>query len=127
MIKCVVIAVAACFCALQLKKNNGEYAAAVVIAAGTGIFLFAVSSLSEIAGDISDIFKSTNVDFSYLKIMLKCLGICLLAQFASDTCEDSGYSALGNQILLAGKVLILALSMPMLREILKIITELINQ
>ena len=50
----------------------------------------------------------------YLGTLLKMVGITYIAEFASGICKDAGYSALGVQIEMFGKLSILAVSAPVL-------------
>ena len=50
----------------------------------------------------------------YLGTLLKMVGITYIAEFASGICKDAGYSALGVQIEIFGKLSILAVSAPVL-------------
>ena len=64
-----------------------------------------------------DVFSSI-FSQSYSKVMLKCLGIALLAEIASDICRDLGESGVSNTIELGAKLLILLLGLPTVGEIL---------
>ena len=58
--------------------------------------------------------------------MVKALGVCVVTQLASDTCKDCGQNSIASKIELGGKVLILAISLPMFTSLLETINKLIN-
>ena len=46
--------------------------------------------------------------------MLRIVGITYLAEFAADLCRDAGFSAVAGQVELAGKLTIMAVSLPVI-------------
>ena len=65
----------------------------------------------ETARELGDYIQIEGV---YLGTLLKMVGITYIAEFASGICKDAGYSALGVQIEMFGKLSILAVSAPVL-------------
>lgn len=55
----------------------------------------------------------------YLGTLLKMVGITYIAEFASGICRDAGFSALGTQVEMFGKLSILAVSAPVLQALLR--------
>ena len=117
--KIAVIAAVCCIAALSFKKINESISVLIVISADVIITAFILSHFISAADDISRLFSFTGLNASYLKIMFKCLGISLVAGFAADICEDASYHALSSQIILAGKVSVLLLSLPLFEAVLK--------
>jgi stage III sporulation protein AD len=60
----------------------------------------------------------------YLKILLKMIGITYMAEFGSNLCRDAGSSAVAGQIEFFGKLLLLALSLPVLSSLLEMMEKL---
>ena len=63
------------------------------------------------------------IDPAYLGALLKMVGITYVAEFASGICKDAGYSALGNQIEIFGKLSILGVSMPVFLALFEILDQ----
>ena len=63
---------------------------------------------------------------NYLPYLMKSMGISLLSSTASDLCRDSGESAIASKLELLGKCEIIALSIPLLRELLILAQELMR-
>lgn len=121
----VVIGVAGAICTVLVKQYKPEYAVFVRIAAGIVIAVLIVTGLADAVNYLSELFS----DFSgaeYIKIMLKALGICLLAQFGADTCRDAGETALASKIELSGKVIVLCLSLPLFTYVAGMVAEIID-
>ena len=62
----------------------------------------------------------------YAQILFKCLGICLITQFASDSCKDAGESSLGTKIDTAGKIALVVISLPLMEKLVETATSLIK-
>ena len=62
----------------------------------------------------------------YLETILKGLGIVILTQISSDICRDSGEGTLASHIETVGKVELLLLCIPLIRQILSIVQKLLD-
>lgn len=127
VLKCAVLGIAASVFAVLLKKKNGEYSLILVLSASAVMFLMLASDIYSALSDIKDFWSGLGISDSYFKVILKSLGICLVAEFAADTCNDFGNKSLAGAILLVGKISILVISLPLMRAILEIVSGLINQ
>ena len=48
-------------------------------------------------------------------VVLKAIGICMVSQFASDICKDSGNLSLSNVVSVFGRISVIIVSMPMIK------------
>lgn len=117
--KVIVLSVLACLISVGLNDKS-RFSVAVIIGAGILIAFYIISALIGAVDDISELFSYTGADAGYLKILLKCLAVGFLSQFASDICEDSGNSTLASQIIFASKIAILILSLPLIKSVFEI-------
>ena len=62
-----------------------------------------------------------NLDSGAVSIALKCAGIGLISELIGLLCADAGQSAMGKALELLSAAAILWLSLPLIREILKLI------
>lgn len=62
----------------------------------------------------------------YIETVLKGLGIVILTQISSDICRDSGEGTLASHIETVGKVELLLLCIPLIRQILSIAQKLLD-
>ena len=124
--KVIVIAVLACLISVGINDKS-KFGVAVIIGAGILISLYILSAIIGAVDDISELFSYTGADTAYLKILLKCLAVGFLSQFASDICEDSGNSALASQIIFASKTAILILSLPLIKSVFEICIGIIKK
>ncbi len=107
-----------------LRRYKPEFAFPVSVAAAAIVLIYAVSQSAAIMDVVNTITQKAGVAPENIKILFKAMGICYITQLAKDTCCDSGETALGEKVELAGKIGIAVLSLPILAEILTLITEL---
>ncbi len=119
---CIVSAVIA----LALKKYNPEISLLASVAAGAVSALIIIQSITPVLSEINNLLDMAQLSGEYSQILFKSLGICLLCQFSSDVCEDAGEKALGSKIMLAGKVSVLLITLPLIKIITKTVIELIS-
>ncbi|WP_257985969.1 stage III sporulation protein AD [Bacillus sp. M6-12] len=125
ILKIVGIALVATFLALIVKEQKPNFAFLLIVFTGCSIFLFLADKIYEIITMIEKIAANANVNMVYLETILKIIGIAYIAEFASQITKDAGQGAIASKIELAGKVLILAMAIPILTVIIETIIKLI--
>ncbi|MDR0930972.1 MAG: stage III sporulation protein AD [Clostridiales bacterium] len=113
--------------ALTLKPIKPEAAMIVALATGTIIFLILVRHLSVIITLFTTLSNNAGIDFAFIEIILKIVGVAYIVQLASNTATDSGQSAIAAKIDLSGKLCIMLLSLPILLSLVETITGLMRQ
>lgn len=112
--KVAMLGLAGVFLAVFLKQQKQEYALYIGLGCAVCILLLAVERLSVVMDSVKQLQSFISVDSSYVKALIKMIGITYVAEFASSLCQDAGYSSIGSQIEMFGKLSIIALSMPIL-------------
>ncbi|MBM6861410.1 stage III sporulation protein AD [Clostridium saudiense] len=125
IIKVVSFALVALFIFMLLGERKKELAVLVAIIAGAIIFLALIDKLSEIINFINTIADKANIDMVYIGIVLKILAIAYLSSFCSEICKDAGASSIASKVEFAGKILILALAIPILMAVLNSILQIL--
>lgn len=123
-IKVTVMCLMASVLILLIKKYSPENALTVTLAAVSVILLFIFLSTSDLFTEIRYLFDSFGLDPEIVKITLKALGICYITCFAADICRDFGQTSLASKVELAGKVTVVLLTLPFVKQILQVATEL---
>ena len=119
-------AVVAAAAALVLRRQSPQTALMISIAAGALILLSVVKELVLTADEAQRLLASAGIRADDIMILLKCLGICLLTEFSCDTVTEAGMLSLSSNLALAGKALVLAQALPMIRELIDAVTPLVN-
>ena len=125
IIKVVSFALAALFIFMLLGERKKELAVLGAIIAGAIIFLALIDKLSEIINFINTIADKANIDMVYIGIVLKILAIAYLSTFCSEICKDAGATSIASKVEFAGKILILALAIPILMAVLNSILQIL--
>lgn len=121
--KITAVGLVACIIAVLIKEYKPEFSVTFSVAVGA-VMLFAVlAKFTPIISDIKYIASESGIDNEYLKLMLKSLGICYIAQFATDICNDFGQTSLASKIELCAKITLAALSLQPIKAIIEIIKE----
>lgn len=112
------LTVCAAVIALVLRRLRPEAATALVLAAGAMTALLILPQLAEIVTGILSLADTGQVRDGYMVQLLKVGGISLLTDFAAQTCRDAGEDGLAMKAELAGRVLLIALALPVMRTLL---------
>lgn len=105
--------------AVQFKGLKGEYAVYLAAAAGLAIVSYGLLKLETILEAARQIQEYININPVYLTVLIKMIGIAYVAEFASGICRDAGFSSIGVQVEVFGKLSILAVSMPVVLALLE--------
>ena len=119
--KIIGLAVIAAAAALLVKRFRPELGLPVSIGAGIAVFAAILGELHGIFYQMAVFAEEIGISISYIKTIIKIIGIVYLVQFAADTCRDAGETAIASKVELAGRVLILTLCIPMIKSVLQLI------
>lgn len=122
----VAVAMVATIISVMIKKYNPEYSVVISIVAGVFILYMVLSEISPTINKINSLISSSKISLEHAKVLFKALGVCFLVQFAVDSCNDAGESALASKLELAGKVVVIGLSLPLFEQVIKIVSGLLG-
>lgn len=108
---------------LLLKQHLKEASLPVLLAGLLVIIGLIFEPLTILWNTFREFGHISGINFAYLELMGKILGTAFLAGLAADICKDSGENALAAKIELAGKVIIIVLSLPILKAVLNGLLE----
>lgn len=120
MIKVVGIVLTALIINIVLKNYSKEFTFLINIVCTIIIFTLISKDLKGIVDRLTSISNEISVLLPYIKIMLKILGISMIAQLLSDLCRDNGENMLANQTELSAKIIILVTALPLFTTIMDI-------
>ena len=116
------IAVVGLVTVIILRSFRPEYAVIAGIITGILILLSAVTEFSDVIDYIRSVTEKTGFSL-YSSVILKSLGIGILAQTTADICRDSGEGAIASKVEFAAKIMILILCIPILKTLLDLIAD----
>lgn len=124
--KIVGIGLLTCVAALLLKQLKPEISIIVALCGGLIILSMVVDYLAEVLQIFKLIVDKTGLDASLFTSILKIIGIGYITEWTANICNDTGLSSLSDKILLAGKIIIFVFSLPIITNIIEIITGLLG-
>ena len=111
-------AVCAAAIALVMRRLRPESATVLVIGAGLLLALAALPQLGEIVSGVAAMAGTGGVQAGYMTQLLKVGGISLLMEFAAQTCRDANEDGLALKVEFIGRVMLIALALPVMRTLL---------
>ena len=115
------ISLSALILAVLIRDYNKTASIAIVIAASAMIFVKIASDISIIFEALTNISSGVETAASYIKLMMKVLGIVLITQFTADLCRDCGENALASQTETAAKISVVSMILPLFETVIKIV------
>lgn len=119
------IAILCAVSALLLRVKSSEFATLLRVA---GILLIVGMILwmtQDVLASFDGVLDSGALG-EYATVMLKAIGIALLCSTCGNICRDCGENTLASGVEIAGNLMILSLSLPLIEEILGYAAELLS-
>jgi len=111
--------------ALLVKQHRPELAIHISIAAAVIIFLQIAPYFLGIVQMFRDLTDQLAVDVRFFEIVLKIIGIAYITSLGAELCRDAGENAIAAKIELAGKVILLVMSMPIVYSLISLVGNLL--
>ena len=125
IVKVIGIAFVAVIVISLIKNYRSEFAIYASVIAGAIILIMVVNELIPIVNMLQNLSNKMGISSKFFGILLKITGVAYLTEFGANVCKDSGESAIASKVELAGKVLIISLSIPILLALMETLFELI--
>lgn len=125
VIKIIGVGLIALIIIVLLKQYKPEFVVYISLIAGALIIFLVIDKLTGIVELLSNLSSKAGINNQFLGILLKITGIAFLTEFAVSICNDSGESAIANKIDLGGKIIIIAISIPIISALLELIIKIL--
>ncbi len=112
--------------AVVLRHWRPELAVCLGLVAGAMVVGLLLSQVAPVLAAVERLTAAGGLSDRHLSAVLKAAGICLLTQLTADTCRDAGEGALASKAELAGRVLLLLLTVPLFEDVLGLVTGLLQ-
>lgn len=119
-----VLVVVAVIIMVMLKPKNGEIALMLGLSCSVIVLFTVLSQASAVIDTLNSIIAASQISTSYVVILLKVIGICLITEFAVNTCKDAGSQSLANNVSLTGKIMVTVTALPLYSDILNTVLSL---
>jgi stage III sporulation protein AD len=121
----VLIGILATVLAVLMKSYNPALALLTSLAAGVIIFLAVLPLFADAIGFVRHLGEMADGMGAYTSLVLRVIGVAYIAELGASVCSDANESAIAAKIELAGRVIILVMAMPVIVDIVRIVTGLL--
>ena len=111
---------------LSLDKTERDISAVMGIVALCIAACAAVTILNPVLNYLVELQRLFHLPDGLISILLKAVGIALVAELSATICADAGNESLGKMLQILGGAAVLTLSVPMFRTLMTIIKEMIG-
>ncbi len=122
IIKIVILAIIVVFVIAITKELRPEFAVLITVVASALLLFYVLGYFSTLLRFYNSIVAATGINQEYFSIILKCIGIGYLVEFASSICKDSGCGSMSDKVVFAGKISVLALAIPIIQSLFDLIS-----
>lgn len=126
LIKIIILGVIISILTIFFKQIKPEFSLMFLIVGSLILIFYIINAITPIFGYFTEIVNKTGINNDMFKTLLKIIGVGYLVEFSASICIDSGNSSIADKIVLAGKLLIFLLSMPIITSLFDMILELIK-
>ena len=125
IIKIIGIGLIALIVIIIIKQYRPEFAVYVALIAGALILLLILDKMSGVINLLTNLANKTSINKDFIFLLIKITGIAFLTEFAVSICKDAGESAIATKIDMGGKVMIVAISIPIISSLLETIVKIL--
>ncbi len=126
ILKVVLLGIAVAVIGMVLKKQQPEFALLISLVTGLVIMVIILAKMGGIIVAIESLAKKSGLQNEQTSLIIKTIGIAYIGEFGSRICADAGESALASKIQAMGKVIVLAMAVPLLAGIMELIVSMVG-
>lgn len=110
---------------LVLSKQGKDFSLLLTVLVCSIVSVAAINYLSPLIDFFERLQVLGKLDSSFIKILLRAVGIGLLAEISGLICSDAGNAALGKTLQILAGAVILWMSVPLFTNIIELIEEIL--
>lgn len=121
--KIALIAIVGMTLAVMVGGMRRDISIWITIVSGIIIFFFGIRKFEYVVDMFHELTNYIGINETYIKIILKMIGIAYLSEFTAAICRDAGQNAIAGQVDFFGKMSMIVVSLPVLQSLLETIGE----
>lgn len=110
---------------LVLSKQGKDFSLLLTVLVCTIVSVAAIQYLSPVINFFERLRAIGKLDTSFLKILLRSVGIGILAEITNLICSDAGNAALGKTLQFLAGTVVLWMSVPLFENIIDLIEDIL--
>lgn len=111
--------------ALVVRQVKPEISVIISITGGILMLILIANSLTSVFETFNSVIEKSGLTKGLFSTILKIVGVGYIAEFSASLCQDAGANSVADKILLGGKIVILVLALPIVTNIIEIISGLL--
>jgi len=115
ILQIAAIGIITAVCAMVLKEHKQETALLVTVTGSVLILLSLIEHFSNVFSVLVGFLDASGIPANIYGTIFRIIGIGYIADFCAGIVEDAGQKSVANKILLAGKLIIMVISLPILQ------------
>lgn len=122
----IVLCIITALLALSLRGQRPEFAMLLSLGCGVFVLLNLLGQMKGILSGLESVMAGLSGQSDLTGIILKALGICIVAELGSQCCRDAGEAAIAAKVELAAKTALVLMCMPVFTQLLETAGELLR-
>jgi len=122
IIVAAVFGVVGSFFSVLAKRAGNEYGFCVSVFCSAAIAIYLLPSVKDLFLSFTAYSLPTDAEGGFV-CLFKAVGIGYVAQIASDICSDAGQATVASNVRLAGKIAIVMLTLPIIKELFETVSS----
>lgn len=126
VIKIISLGIVISIITVLLKQVKPEFAIFTIIAGGIVMLFYILNYFTQVFAVFNEIVTKAGIDSKLFGIIFKVIGVGYLVEFGASACVDSGNSAIGDKIILGGKIIMFSMALPIITNLFNMLIELLS-
>lgn len=112
---------------IVVSKQGKEFSIGLSLIACCLALMLIASYLDPVFDLIARLERLAGIQQEWISVMLKAVGIGVIVEIGSLICEDAGNAALGKTLQIAGAIVILWLSVPLMSGLIDLLERMLGE
>lgn len=125
-LQAIAVALVTVVLCLTLSSHEKHITILLSLAACAMVLVMAMRYLEPVVALVQTLADVCGIDADYITLILKAVGVGLLAELASLICSDGGNSALGRAVEMLAAAAVLWLAVPLVTAVMELIQQMMG-
>lgn len=125
LIRIAGIGIVGALLAVVVSEKKPEMVMLIGLAFGVLALVLVAGKAGAVIQLINESVRKSGIDADLIVPILKVTGMAYITQFAVDACRDAGQNGIASKIEIAGKIMMLAVAVPLATALIKMVTTIL--
>ncbi len=125
LIRIAAIGIVGAILAMVISEKRPEMAMMIGLAFGVMALVLIAGKARAVLELIDQSITRAGIDAKLMVPVFKVTGMAYITQFSVDACRDAGQAAIASKIEIAGKILMLAVAVPIATSLIAMVTTIL--